>query len=103
MSQPLIIAEKFGLINFSAEFVFALHYGKTPFKAPGKTGTIISEAVNFIFHLGTKFAKPSRLSISEDVPADIIPDQLKDMFVNAGTFEDSKIIHSKKFTYSSAN
>jgi hypothetical protein len=102
ISMPLIIAEKFGLINFSADFVFALHYGKVPFKAPGKTGTVISEAVNFIFHLGAKFAKPGRLSISGDVPRAVVPDKLQDMFIDAGTFEDSRIIHSKKFVYSSA-
>jgi hypothetical protein len=100
ISVPLIISEKFGLVNVSADFVFALHYGKTPFKAPGKTGTVISEAVNFIFHLGTKFSKSGRLSISEAVPNEIIPEQIKDMFVDAGTFEDSKILHSKKFIYS---
>ncbi|MDR2901164.1 MAG: hypothetical protein LBV20_06560 [Treponema sp.] len=102
ISVPLIISEKFGLINVAADFVFALHYGKTPFKAPGKTGTVISEAVNFIFHLGTKFSKPGRISISESVPADVIPDQLKDMFLDAGNFEDSKIVHSKRFLFSSA-
>jgi hypothetical protein len=101
IAVPLIISEKLGLINVSADFVFALHYGKTPFKAPGKTGTVISEAVNFIFHLGTKSANPGRITISESVPADIIPDQIKDMFTDAGTFEDSKILHSKKFMYSS--
>lgn len=101
LSVPLVIAEKFGLINFSADFVFALHYGNTRFKAPGKTGTVISEAVNFIFHLGTKFAKPGRLTISGEVPKESIPDQLHDMFIDAGNFEDSKIIHSKSFVYSS--
>jgi hypothetical protein len=99
---PLIISEKLGLINVAADFVFSMHYGKTPFKDPGKTGTVISEAVNFIFHLGTKFSKPGRLSISENVPAEIIPEQLKNIFVDAGTFEDSKILHSKKFVYSQA-
>jgi hypothetical protein len=102
LANPLIIAEKLGLVNFSADFIFSLHYGKTPFKAPGKTGTVISEAVNFIFHLGAKFSKPGRLSISDSVPRDIIPDQLQDMFIDVGSFEDSKIIHSKKFLYSTA-
>lgn len=100
IAVPLIISEKFGLINTSADFVFALHYGKTPFKAPGKTGTIIAEAVNFIFHLGTKFAEPGRLSISEDIPGGAIPDPLKNMFIDAGNFEDNTILHSKRFVYS---
>ncbi len=102
IAVPLIISEKLGLINTSADFLFALHYGKTPFKAPGKTGTVISEAVNFIFHLGTKFSKSGRLTISEDVPDDAVPEPLRDMFAGAGTFEDSRIIHSKKFIHSAA-
>lgn len=100
ISTPLVISEHFGLVNIPADFRFALHYGKTPFRAPGKTGTIVSEAVNFIFHLGTKFAAPGRISISGDVPDESVPDELKDMFAGAGTFEDHVIIHSKKFLHS---
>jgi hypothetical protein len=60
------------------------------------------EAVNFIFYFGTKFAKPNRLTISEHVPPEIIPDQLKDIFINSGVFEDTQILHSKKCKFSSA-
>lgn len=100
MSTPLVISEKLGLINIPGDFRFALHYGKTAFKAPGKTGTIISEAVNFIFHLGTKFSRPGRLAISDEVPGEAIPEQLRDMFTAAGCFEDHGVIHSKMFTHS---
>jgi hypothetical protein len=95
----LIALEKLGL-SAPVEITMALHYGKTVFRAPGATGTVVSDAVNYIFHLGAKHAEPGRLTISADVSDEAIPEGLKDMFLDAGAFEGIPIRRSRRFTYS---
>ena len=97
INSRLIGSEKLGL-EMPVEFIMALHYGKTIFQAPGKTGTVVSDSVNYIFHLGTRRAKSGRLTVSEDVPELAIPGGLLDLFVSAGTFEGITLRHSKRFT-----
>ena len=98
LNSRLFTAEKMGL-SIPAELSFALHYGQSIFEAPGKTGTVVSQTINYIFHLGTKRAEAGRLTISNDVPGEVIPDGLEDLFVQAGTFEGIPIRHSKRFLY----
>ena len=93
---PLIGYEKFGL-PFPITFTFAMHHGRTEFAAPGKTGTIVSDAVNFIYHLGTKRAEPGCLTVSADVSRGIIPDTMLDLFVDGGTFEGRALVQSRRF------
>jgi hypothetical protein len=90
--------EKLGLTN-PVEFTFALHYGQTTFQAPGKTGAVISESVNYIFHLGIKRANPGRLTISKDMPEEVLPDGLRDFFMDVEEFEGISIRHSRRFIY----
>lgn len=98
ISTPLIVLESLA-VSFPLNFVFALHYGSINYKPPGKTGTVVSDAINFIFHLGTKRAQPGRLTISGELPDKTIPQSLYDCFVPAGEFEERKIWHTKQFTY----
>jgi hypothetical protein len=99
MGTPMITLETFGL-SVPADFTFALHYGKTQYRAPGKTGTVVSDAVNFIFHLGAKRAESGRLTLSDDVPGEAFPPELADMFTEAGAFEGRNLLHSRRFIYS---
>lgn len=96
LNSKLIGIEKLGLL-IPVEFIFALHYGQTIFQAPGKTGAIISESVNYIFHLGAKRAEAGRLTISDDVPEDPVLDDFRDLFIPAGIFEGIPIRQSKRF------
>jgi hypothetical protein len=98
MAAPLIGIENLGL-SIPVRFTFALHYGKTAYHAPGRTGTVISDAVNFIFHLGTNRAEPGRLTVSGETPPDAIPEELEDMFQKAGEFEGRDLRHSRRFAY----
>ena len=98
LNSRLISMEKLDL-SIPVEFTFALHFGQTLFQAPGKTGAIVSETVNYIFHLGAKRAETGRLTISEDVPEEAIPDGLRDFFGKAGVFEGIPIRQSKRFVY----
>jgi hypothetical protein len=98
ISTPLIVLESLA-VSFPLNFVFALHYGSISYKPPGKTGTVVSDAINFIFHLGTKRAEAGRLTISGELPDKTIPQSLQDCFVSAGEFEGRRIWHTKKFSY----
>jgi hypothetical protein len=93
---PLIGYEKFGL-PFPVEFSFALHRGRSEFATPGKTGTIVSDALNFIFHLGTKRAEPGRITISAEAACDAVPEQFSDLFVDGGSYEGHGLVHTKRF------
>jgi len=98
LNSRIIGIDDLGL-SIPIEFTFALHYGQTAFQAPGKTGSVISESVNYIFHLGMKKAEPGRLTISGDVPEETFPEGLKNLFSNAGVFEGIPVHHSKRFVY----
>jgi hypothetical protein len=99
LGGPLTGIEKLDL-SIPVDFTFALHYGKTIFRAPGKTGTVVADAVNYIFHLGSKQAEPGRLTISGHVPEEAVPEGLADLFTHGGTYEGIAIRHSRRFTYS---
>ena len=98
LNSRLISIEKLGL-SFPVDFTFALHYGKSVFRAPGKTGAVVSEPVNYIFHLGAKKAEAGRLTISGEVPAEALSIGLLDLFNPAGIFEGIPIRHSRRFVY----
>ncbi|MBU0927802.1 MAG: hypothetical protein KKA67_08635 [Spirochaetes bacterium] len=101
LGAPLVGYERLGL-PFPVDFVFAMHSGETEFEAPGKTGTIVSDAVNFSFHLGAKRAEPGRLTVSGEAYALASPRGLSDLFVPAGTYEGRSIMNSRRFGVSGA-
>ena len=96
INSQLISIENLGL-SIKVDFTFALHYGETIYQAPGKTGAVISETVNYIFHLGAKKAETGRLTLTENIPDEAIPEGLKDFFRDAGVFEKIPIRHSRRF------
>jgi class 3 adenylate cyclase len=98
ISAPQIAIETLNL-NIPVNFVFGLHYGSVTYKPFGETGTVVSDAVNFIFHLGTKHAEPGRLTVSDEVPDLTISPRLKNLFVKAGEFEGRRLVHTRKFSY----
>ena len=98
VAAPQFVLETFGL-QIPSNFIFALHYGSISYKPPGKTGTIVSDAINYVFHLGSKKAEPGRLTISGELPEKSIPKSLQDCFVSAGKFSDREVWHTKKFEY----
>jgi len=98
VSAPQIALETLGL-SIPVNFVFALHYGSIKYQPPGKTGTVVSDAVNSVFHLGAKKAQPGRLTISGGLPDVTIPKAMQDLFIPAGEYEGRKIWHTKKFNY----
>jgi len=96
LGAPLIGYERLCL-PFPLDFTFAIHSGTTEFEPPGKTGNIVSEAVNFSYHLGVKRAEPGRVTISADAAGLAVPGRFSDLFVPAGSFEGRSIFHSRRF------
>ncbi|MCL2411768.1 MAG: hypothetical protein FWC97_09025 [Treponema sp.] len=101
INAPMITIETLG-VTVPVNFVFTLHYGQLSYKAPGKTGTVVSDAVNAVFHMGSKKAEAGRVTVSGEIPDGSIPKSLEDCFVYAGTYEGRKIWHTKKFSYEKA-
>ncbi|MBL8967345.1 MAG: hypothetical protein JNG85_10060 [Spirochaetaceae bacterium] len=77
-------------------FRFAFHAGTTPWRHPGATGTVISEDVNFIFHLGGKAAVDGSIVVSEAAQG-AIPACLGDLFAGGGDYEGRSLFVSKRF------
>ncbi len=65
----------------------AVHIGNTVYRGRGNTGTIVSETVNFIFHLGEKFVKRGNFYVTEAAQP-YIPKGLSECFDPAGSFEN---------------
>jgi len=98
IASPLVVLETLG-VTIPVNFIFALHYGSVAYKPPGKTGTVVSDAVNAVFHLGAKKAEPGCLTVSDALPDVSIPKRAQDLFVPCGEFEGRKIWQTKKFGY----
>ena len=72
-------------------YKIALDIGTTQYLTRGNTGNIISDSVNYIFHLGNKFLQKGNFYLTNRIYNDI-PLGLLDFFVDAGIFQ-GKTIH----------
>ncbi len=77
-------------------FRFAFHAGRTPWRRSGATGTVVSEDVNFVFHLGHKAAADGAVTVSETALSSI-PAPLCDLFLKAGDYEGHSLMASRHF------
>jgi hypothetical protein len=89
LNQTLINAEDLGL-SVPLEFQIALDIGNTTYREAGKTGTIISDSVNFIFHLGLKYAPRGVLTVTSNV-VPFITERMHPLVVAAGSFEGREV------------
>jgi hypothetical protein len=85
LDRTIISAEHF-TYNTLITYRMAIHIGNTVYRTRGNTGTIISDAVNFMFHLGQKCLERGNLIVTDAAAAFIEPG-LRSCFVPAGTFE----------------
>jgi hypothetical protein len=75
-------------------FRIAIHIGNTVYKERGDTGTIVSDAINFIHHLGQKKAEAGSLYITDET-LECIPESFRDFFISEGSFEGRAIYRMK--------
>jgi len=95
LNRTLIGYEAFKL-EVPLSFRFAFHAGRTMWKKPGATGDVVSEDVNFAFHLGLKAAADGQILVSADAQKSI-PPPLRDLFSPGGDFEGRALMASRKF------
>jgi hypothetical protein len=95
LDRALIGYEVFKL-EVPLTFRFAFHEGRTTWQKPGATGNIVSEDVNFAFHLGTKAAGDGLVLVSGDAER-AIPGCMGDLFSPAGDFEGRSLVASRRF------
>ena len=86
----VILSIEGGPFHTLLDYKIALHLGAAPYQERGKTGTIVSDDVNFMFHLGTKYAEPNRVYLTSQV-RDAIDSDLKTLLEPDGDFEDKSI------------
>ncbi|RJP24309.1 MAG: hypothetical protein C4529_02890 [Deltaproteobacteria bacterium] len=89
MNRTIISLEECDL-GICLSYRIALHIGNTVYRSRGETGSIISDSINSIFHLGQKFARPGQLVLTENIEP-FIPSGVKDLFINDGIFEGRMI------------
>jgi hypothetical protein len=73
----------------------AMHIGSTMYRDRGDTGKIVSDSINFIFHLGQKRAEPGTVYVTEEIKK-LLPPQIDKMFGDEGTYEGRTIFKMKK-------
>ncbi|MFC1671112.1 hypothetical protein ACFL20_12045 [Spirochaetota bacterium] len=81
--------------NMLLNFRIALHIGNTIYKERGDTGSIVSDSINSIFHLGQKFAEPGTFNLTEDI-VKFIPKELYNYFSIFAEYEGRNIYKMKK-------
>ena len=89
LSQIFYDAEV-SLLPGPLSFRMALTVGTTVYHE-NDTGGIVSDAINSIFHLGRRFARPGRFVMTEDAAA-LAPAPLREHCVSEGTFEGRRIL-----------
>lgn len=73
----------------------AMHIGNTVYKTIGETGTIVSDSLNSVFHLGQKFAEPGNFYLTDDVFC-MTPGGLMSYFIPAGKYEGRNILRMRR-------
>jgi hypothetical protein len=77
-------------------FRLALHLGNTVYESAGKTGDIVSETVNFIFHLGQRHLEPGELAVTAEAFS-FVPDTLRPLFERTASLEGHAVYRFKRF------
>jgi len=93
IDRRIISVEQYSY-NSLITYKMALHIGNTLYQKRGNTGTLISDTVNFTFHLGQKFLGTGEFCLTEPVEQ-FLSEGLKDCFAPAGEFEHTAIYRMK--------
>lgn len=94
MDRVLLGYERFRLAH-PMSFRFAFHVGDAPWRLPGKTGTVVSEHVNFIYHFGMKAVPDGTIGVSETA-AELLHPGLRELFLEGKPFEGRRTWYSRR-------
>lgn len=90
--KPLYDIEE-SIFPFFLSFRLALHIGNMVY-ADTKTGNVVSDSLNSVYHLGQQFTKPGNFFVTEEALS--VSDELfLEYYVPAGDFEGRKIFRMR--------
>lgn len=78
------------MFNTALSYRIVIHIGNTIFESEGNTGTLVSDAINSVFHLGQKFAEAGNLYLTGEA-YEFTMDNLKNYFLPLGEYEGRSI------------
>jgi len=81
-------------MDYFYSYHIVLHIGNTVYRERGETGTIVSDSINSIFHIGQKYAEGRNFYLTGDMER-FIPPGICEYFVSAGEFEGRKLLRMK--------
>ncbi|MBU8912728.1 MAG: hypothetical protein KOO61_01810 [Spirochaetales bacterium] len=85
LNRVLMNIEQFS-VTTPISWRMGLHVGNTRYEASGETSEIVSESLNFIFHLGERAVRSGQLAVTETALA-FAPDQVSNWFLRGPEFE----------------
>ncbi|MFW5728415.1 MAG: hypothetical protein ACOCYG_02025 [Spirochaetota bacterium] len=97
LNRVIANVEHYQLKN-PVSYRIALHLGNTPYQEVGDTGGVVSQDVNFIFHLGSKFTESGGMTIT-DTALSFVPEKLQRYFSNRGTFEGRPVYEMHRIVF----
>ncbi|MBN2080480.1 MAG: hypothetical protein JW838_16030 [Spirochaetes bacterium] len=95
MVNRMLMSAEFIHLDINLSYRIAMHIGNTVYKAKGQTGTIISDSINSVFHLGQKYAEPGGFYLTDEIFL-FTPAGLMNQFVPAGEYEGRNILRMKR-------
>ncbi len=81
-------------LDINLSYRIAMHVGNTVYKSKGDTGSIVSDSINSVFHLGQKYTEPNNFFLTDDIFM-LIPSRLMNYYVPAGEYEGRNIFRLK--------
>ncbi len=97
MNRVIANVEHYQLKN-PVSYRMALHLGNTPYQEVGDTGGVVSEDVNFIFHLGSKFTEAGAMTATATALS-FVPEGLQRYFSDRGTFEGRQVYEMHRIVF----
>ncbi|MFP4377902.1 MAG: hypothetical protein ACLFP4_12735, partial [Spirochaetales bacterium] len=94
LNEVLIHAEElaqFGQFSWR----IGLHLGNTVYRDARDTGSIVSEDINFVFHLGGKFLPVGSVACTASIFS-LLPENMKQLFGQKGSFEGHEVYVLKR-------
>jgi hypothetical protein len=96
MNRVIANVERYRL-GTPVSYHLALHLGNTIYRDIGRTGEIVSEDVNLVFHLASQFTDRGEATLTE-IALSYIPEGLYEYFVPKGTFEGHSVYRMRRIT-----
>lgn len=99
VNMRLISFEQLRLEQEVGSLYFCLRRCELPWQKPGQTGTVVSDALNYMYHLGRKFTPPNTIDLVDDL-AETLEPRLRACFSGVGSFENRPIRRFQGFSTS---